>query len=96
MLNRLKQHVEHQDSTCAAQDCKDRADDMNASFDPEAVTGDLSSLGVLKLRQECKKRGLALYGTKDGACFDCNIQGLYLHFLRPLLRCSHTIVLVMH
>ncbi len=80
MRARVQRHEQENGSSAAAESsCDEPAEDDEdgdkvsdagsvSSSDSEDSTLELSSLGMLELREECRKRGLAQYGTKQGVC----------------------------
>ena len=88
LSQRLKRHTRKYGSSAAAESsCDEPAEDDEdgdkvsdagsvSSSDSEDSTLELSSLGMLELREECRKRGLAQYGTKQGVCYACEALGI--------------------
>ena len=69
MMNRLQRHEQGHGN-----DSEDETAEDDASSDSEGSPADFSSLCMLELREECKRRGLAQYGTREGApcCRSCS------------------------
>jgi hypothetical protein len=67
----MEEHGDAEDSSDEPVGDDDEADKLSdagsvSSSDSEDSTLKLSSLGMLELREECRKRGLAQYGSKQG------------------------------
>ncbi len=71
MMHRLLWHQEQQVSAYSAEISEEKAAEDDSSSESAAEQVDFGELGMLELREECRKHGLAQYGTKKGAIVLC-------------------------